>query len=193
MNSGLLHLPDTGIKETKACRDQNDLSTQEEKQMATGPLLVCTLICSSRAVRREMRCVRREFVAPCCPSFDMPLIWTICCASSSQRLRSSVGWSAGTMPWSGASWLNTAESHILHQALSHSLRQFHNWELAFQTQQNRSAVAHLATVLLDFVKHFVEVFIQLFKLQHCGSIPPLEVYVNRHRVRLLNTQTQSKL
>lgn len=161
--------------------------------MAAEPLHVCTLICSSRAVRREMRCVRLEFVAPCCPSFETPLIWTICWASSSQRLRSSVGWSAGTIPWSGASWLNTAESQILHQALSHSLRQLHNRELACQTHQNSSAVAHLTAVLLDFVKHFVEVFIQLLELQHCGSISPLEIYVNRHRVRLLNTQTQSQL
>lgn len=154
--------------------------------MAAEPLHVCTLICSSRAVRREMRCARRELVAPCCPSFEMPLIWTICWASSSQRLRSSVGWSAGTIPWSGASWLNTAESQILHQALS----QFRNRGLAFQTHQNRPAVAHLTAVLLDLMKHFVEVFIQLFKVQHCGSISLLEIYVNRHRVRLLNTQTQ---
>lgn len=63
-----------------------------------------TLICSSRAVRRVMRCVRLGLVTLCCPSFVELLSCTICWASSSQRRRSSVGWSAGTMPWSGASW-----------------------------------------------------------------------------------------
>lgn len=76
-----------------------------------------TLICSSRAVRREIRCVRLGFVTPCCPSFVELLSCTICWASSSQRLRSSVGWSAGTMPWSGASWTNTMVIQILNSSL----------------------------------------------------------------------------
>lgn len=71
-----------------------------------------TLICSSRAVRREMRCVRLGFVTLCCPSFSELLSCTICWASSSQRRRSSVGWSAGTMPWSGASCTDTFVIHF---------------------------------------------------------------------------------
>lgn len=63
-----------------------------------------TFICSSSAVRREMRCVRLGFVTVGCPSFTELFSCTMCWASSSQRRRSSVGWSAGTMPWSGASW-----------------------------------------------------------------------------------------
>lgn len=58
----------------------------------------CTLICSSRAVRREIRCVRLPFVTLCWPSLVELLSWTICWASSSQRRRSSVGWSDGAMP-----------------------------------------------------------------------------------------------
>lgn len=57
---------------------QSDLSTQEQNQMAGEPLSACTLICSSTAVSREMRCVRLGFVAPCCPSFEILLICTIC-------------------------------------------------------------------------------------------------------------------
>lgn len=170
MNSGLLHLPDTGIKKLRSVR------SPITKASSLPRLHVCTLICSSRAVRREMRWVRLGFVALCCPSFETLLIWTICWASSSQRLRSSVGWSAGTIPWSGASCLARAQSQILHQALSgHPHPPSIPQQGVGPSDTPQKGVRYLAAVLLDFVKHFVEVFIQLFKLQHCGCILPLEI------------------
>lgn len=51
-------------------------------------------------------------------------------------------------------------------------------------------LTYIAAELLNFVEHLVEIFIELFKLKHRGSISLLEVEVNRHRVRLLNTKTQ---
>lgn len=114
MNSSLLHLPDTGTKKQKVLGShlQNGAVHTGIQPDGGGASSLCTLIWSSRAVRREMRCVRPGFVTPCCPSFEMLLICTICWASSSQRLRSSVGWSAGTIPWSGASWRDAAEIQI---------------------------------------------------------------------------------
>lgn len=51
-------------------------------------------------------------------------------------------------------------------------------------------LTYLTAVLLDFMQHLVEVLIELFKLKHCSSVSPLEIWVDRHRVRLLNTKTQ---
>lgn len=36
-------------------------------------------------------------------------------------------------------------------------------------------LTYLTAVLLNFMKHLVEIFIELFKLKHCGSISLLEV------------------
>lgn len=165
-----------------------------------------------------MRCVKLGFVTLCCPSFVALLSCTICWASSSQRRRSSVGWSAGTIPWSGASWTDTWVIHILNKALlvrffvffsDSGLRRM--WEArnirgGYEISQvlflyyASAAVniygtvvyllTYLTAELLNFMKHLVEILIELFKLKHCGSISLLEVKVNRHRVRLLNTKAQ---
>lgn len=36
-------------------------------------------------------------------------------------------------------------------------------------------LSYLTAVLLNFMKHLIEVFIELFKLKHCGGIPLLEI------------------
>lgn len=145
MSSGLPHLPDTVWDEDKnispsftysmirSCsrkfihcppKSRNDTRWQLRVDASS------TLICSSRAVRREMRCVSPGFVRPCCPSFvELQLRCTICWASSSQRLRSSVGWSAGTMPWSGASCMDTAVIRTGNKALSSFFSSFWNWDV----------------------------------------------------------------
>lgn len=139
-----------------------------------------------------MRLVKLGFVTICGPSFLKLLICTICWASSSQRRRSSVGWSAGTMPWSGASWTNMlAILKSLPRLCWFILKRLVNG------QSNNGAdiylLFYLTAELLNFMKHLVEIFIELFQLKHCGSIPLLEVKVNRHRVWLLNTKTQSQV
>ena len=50
-------------------------------------------------------------------------------------------------------------------------------------------LTYITAELLNFMKHLVEIFIELLELKYCGSISLLEVEVNRHRVRLLNTNT----
>lgn len=46
-------------------------------------------------------------------------------------------------------------------------------------------MTYLTAVLLDFVQHLVEIFIELFQLQQRGGVPLLEVEVDEHRIRLL--------
>lgn len=49
------------------------------------------------------------------------------------------------------------------------------------------SLTYFTAELLNFMKNFVQIFVELFKLQHGGGISLLKVQVNGQRVRLLNT------
>lgn len=195
-NESSIHHSDVGAPYNKTHCSANPMQkhiltwNMKKKEIKQWPSrsTCSTLICSSTAVRREMRCVRLGFVTPC-TSLVALLICIICWASSSQRLRSSVGWS-GTMPWSGASWINTFGIQILQNALFSSPFPRQRTDIDISEPGEKYPQTYLTAVLLDFMQHLVEILIELFKLKHCSSVSPLEIGVDRHRVRLLNTKTQ---
>lgn len=121
------------------------------------------MICRSRAVRREMRCVRLGFATLCCPSFmALMRICTICWASSSLRLRSSVGWSAGTMPWSGASWKD------VHWCLTQGSLT-HLFPYSFLTNKKKKNMLELSDTAIKYFKFKCKRAFSLTSQQYCWT------------------------